>query len=378
MLGPRPQVPVKAPRGLVADRDDPGLAALAEDPDLPAIQVQVTALRIAWVVADAGQLREPDTGRLEHGQDRGVASVREAAALACPPQGGKFFAGEHRHQRDLHRRGRAAPSPGPGGRLRWPASAGTGARRGTGCRHTPCCTRPAAALSTAGDRPRPPLPTCAFLSRAGRRQRRTSGPPRCSSGSSAGPCPRRPCAARTSRPPPGTVPPPGASAPVGAAAAEAKFYSDPPVPAPRPCPECGVGVGMWTGKGLLEHSFDSHSFPAVSRSSRSDRPSGKVVRDRIELSTFRFSVGTGDLYNQGLRHADWVSTQPAPRPHADTSLRRRRGHHEHPVALVPPHCLRQVAQARLLPCPGAALKESGCGFRRMTRSAASPRRQRGS
>lgn len=36
------------------------------------------------------------------------------------------------------------------------------------------------------------------------------------------------------------------------------------------------------------------------------------------------------------------------------------------------------SQMRLLPCPGAALKESGCGFRRMTRSAASPRRQRGS
>jgi hypothetical protein len=86
MYGTGPQVPVDAAGGLIADRDDAGLAALAEDPDLPAVQVQVTVGRVARVVPDAGQLRQPDPGRLEHRQDRGVTPVREAAALAYPAQ----------------------------------------------------------------------------------------------------------------------------------------------------------------------------------------------------------------------------------------------------------------------------------------------------
>ena len=102
---PPPETSVLFICGRIADRDDPGLAALAEDLDLPPVQVQVTVRWVAGDVPDPGQLREPDAGRLEHGQDRGVTPVREAAALACSPQGGKFSAGEHRYQRGLHRRG---------------------------------------------------------------------------------------------------------------------------------------------------------------------------------------------------------------------------------------------------------------------------------
>src|SRR3984885_9826666 len=221
MQGTHAQVPVKTPGGLIADRDDAWPAALAEDPDLPPVQVQVTTRRVAGAEPDPGQFREPDAGRLEHGQDRGVTPVREAAALACSPQGRQFLAGEHRHQRDLHRRGHAALSPGPGGHPRCPASAGTGAPRGTGYRHTPCCTRLAAALSSGGYQPCLPPPTCAYLSRTARERRQTSGPPRCSSGSSAEPCPRPPCAARTTRPRPPTALRPGPSGPAGAAAAAA-------------------------------------------------------------------------------------------------------------------------------------------------------------
>jgi hypothetical protein len=83
-----PQVPVKAPGGLEADRDDPGLAALAEDPDLPAMQVHVAALRVAGVIPDPGEFREPDADRPEHGQDRSIAPACEALALAYAAQGG--------------------------------------------------------------------------------------------------------------------------------------------------------------------------------------------------------------------------------------------------------------------------------------------------
>jgi hypothetical protein len=48
------QVPVQAPGGLVADPDDPVLAALAEDGDLPLPQVDVNA-------PQAGQLGQPDS-----------------------------------------------------------------------------------------------------------------------------------------------------------------------------------------------------------------------------------------------------------------------------------------------------------------------------
>src|SRR5271166_5901004 len=79
---PGPQVPVQAAGCLVADLDDAVLAALAADGDLPLPQVDVAAPRVAGVVAEAGQLGQPDAGRLEHRDDRGVTPLREAAAGA--------------------------------------------------------------------------------------------------------------------------------------------------------------------------------------------------------------------------------------------------------------------------------------------------------
>ena len=56
------QVPVQAEGGLVADLDDPGLAALAADGDLPLPQVDVAVPRVAGVVAEVGQFGQPDAG----------------------------------------------------------------------------------------------------------------------------------------------------------------------------------------------------------------------------------------------------------------------------------------------------------------------------
>ncbi len=71
-----------------------------------------------------------------------------------------------------------------------------------------------------------------------------------------------------------------------------------------------------------------------------------VVRGRVELPTFRFSVGplldpdlcclcvgTGDFYNQGYATRIWVSLQPRQRagPRGDISLHDG-GRHENPVA----------------------------------------------
>ncbi len=80
------QVPVQAEGGLVADADDPVLAALAADDELPLPQVEVTA-------AQAGQLGQPDAGRGEHREDRGVAALGEAAARAPPLQPGQLARG---------------------------------------------------------------------------------------------------------------------------------------------------------------------------------------------------------------------------------------------------------------------------------------------
>jgi hypothetical protein len=81
------QVAVEAAGRLVADLDDPGLAGLPGDPDLPGLQVQVAAGGVARVVADPGQLGEPDAGRGEHGDDRGVAARGERVTVAGLGQG---------------------------------------------------------------------------------------------------------------------------------------------------------------------------------------------------------------------------------------------------------------------------------------------------
>src|SRR6516162_10175030 len=103
--GPGPQVPVEAAGCLVADLDDAVLAALAADGDLPLPQVDVAAPRVTGVVADAGQLGQPDAGRLEYRDDRGVAALREGAARACLVQPGQLLAGEDRDQLLRDRRG---------------------------------------------------------------------------------------------------------------------------------------------------------------------------------------------------------------------------------------------------------------------------------
>ena len=48
--------------------------------------LESAGFEVAATAGEAGQLREPDVGRLEHGQHRRVPPVREAPALACPPQ----------------------------------------------------------------------------------------------------------------------------------------------------------------------------------------------------------------------------------------------------------------------------------------------------
>ena len=76
------EVPVQAPRRLVAYLDDPVLAALAADGDLPLPQIDVAAPRVTGVVSQAGRLGQPDAGRLEHRDDRGIAALGERPARA--------------------------------------------------------------------------------------------------------------------------------------------------------------------------------------------------------------------------------------------------------------------------------------------------------
>src|ERR1035441_5494176 len=80
--GPGADVPVQAPGRLGTDPDDPVLAALAADGDLPLPQIDVTVPRVTGVVQEAGQLGQPDAGRLEHRDDRGVTALRERPARA--------------------------------------------------------------------------------------------------------------------------------------------------------------------------------------------------------------------------------------------------------------------------------------------------------
>src|ERR1035441_6406810 len=58
--GPGAEIPVQAPGSLVADPDDPVLAALAADGDLPLPQVDVAAPRGTGVVPQPGQFGHPD------------------------------------------------------------------------------------------------------------------------------------------------------------------------------------------------------------------------------------------------------------------------------------------------------------------------------
>jgi hypothetical protein len=78
----------------VADLDDPVLAALAADGDLPLPQVDVAAPRVPGIVAETGQLGQPDAGRLKRRDDRGVTALGEAAACAGMFQPGQLLAGE--------------------------------------------------------------------------------------------------------------------------------------------------------------------------------------------------------------------------------------------------------------------------------------------
>src|SRR5271157_1792791 len=90
------EVPVEAAGGVEADLDDPGLAALAVDGDLPVPQVHVAAPRVVSVVPDSGQLRQADPGRPEHGDQGGVAALRERAARAGALQPWQVPCGEDR------------------------------------------------------------------------------------------------------------------------------------------------------------------------------------------------------------------------------------------------------------------------------------------
>jgi hypothetical protein len=52
--GADPDLAVKTADGLIAEPDDPRLAALAADGDLALRQVNVAALRVVWIVMDTG------------------------------------------------------------------------------------------------------------------------------------------------------------------------------------------------------------------------------------------------------------------------------------------------------------------------------------
>jgi hypothetical protein len=98
MAGARPEVPVEGAGRRVADLDDALVAVLAADGDLPLPQVQIATLRIHRVVADPGELGQPDAGRLEHRDDRCIPPLQERTALASPLQFRKFNTGEHRDE----------------------------------------------------------------------------------------------------------------------------------------------------------------------------------------------------------------------------------------------------------------------------------------
>jgi hypothetical protein len=66
-------------------------AALAADGDFPLPQVDVAA-------PQAGQLRQPDAGRGEHRDDRGIAALRKAPARARLLQPDQFLGREDRDQ----------------------------------------------------------------------------------------------------------------------------------------------------------------------------------------------------------------------------------------------------------------------------------------
>jgi len=84
--GPGPEVPVHSARGRVADRDDRGRAVLAPGGNLPLPQIQVTTVGVVRVVTDCGEFGQPDTGRPEHRDDRGVAALSKAAARTGLPE----------------------------------------------------------------------------------------------------------------------------------------------------------------------------------------------------------------------------------------------------------------------------------------------------
>jgi hypothetical protein len=82
MLCPDADVTVEAAGGVVADLDNPGLAALAAHGDLSLPQVDIAAARVLRVVLDAGQLGQADAGGPEHRDDRGVSALCERPACA--------------------------------------------------------------------------------------------------------------------------------------------------------------------------------------------------------------------------------------------------------------------------------------------------------
>jgi hypothetical protein len=79
----------------------------------PVPQVHVAAPRVVSVVPDSGQLRQADPGRLEHGDQGGVAALRERAARAGALQPWQVPCGEDR-DRLVGDAGRPQPGHGVG------------------------------------------------------------------------------------------------------------------------------------------------------------------------------------------------------------------------------------------------------------------------
>ena len=84
MPGPDPEVAIDPAGRLMIDPHDPVLAALAPDIDLRRCRARVAPAGIIGVIADPGQLGQPDPRRPEHGED----AARRPGSPAGSERGG--------------------------------------------------------------------------------------------------------------------------------------------------------------------------------------------------------------------------------------------------------------------------------------------------
>ncbi|NEA28705.1 hypothetical protein [Actinomadura bangladeshensis] len=96
MLGADPDVAVDGSGRRVPEADDALLVAFAGDEEFAAHQVQVTAVGIVGVVADAGEFGQSPACRLEQGEEGVVAALCEGFPFAVLEELGEILVGEDR------------------------------------------------------------------------------------------------------------------------------------------------------------------------------------------------------------------------------------------------------------------------------------------